>query len=165
MGTGNVVGADLAGVGAETVKVEVGEVTSEMMAVVQGPWRAQDARDVRTTGVKSVVNAVIVRNMDVDVRDVDVTVRDMGVNVAVGERVAEPWKATLELMAVGTASWRVVKLATGADHVSRMQEGLEVAVEAAVNTVATRGMDANREIEERVTGPPKASVKAGVVTM
>jgi hypothetical protein len=46
-----------------------------------------------------------------------------------------------------------------------MQEGLEVAVEAAVNTVATRGMDANREIEERVTGPPKASVKAGVVTM
>jgi hypothetical protein len=37
MGTGNVVGADLAGVGAETVKVEVGEVTSEMMAVVQGP--------------------------------------------------------------------------------------------------------------------------------
>jgi hypothetical protein len=34
MGTGNVVSADPAGVGAETVKVEVGEAMSEMMAVV-----------------------------------------------------------------------------------------------------------------------------------
>jgi hypothetical protein len=90
--------------------------------------------------------------------DVDV---DIDIDVAVKERVTEPQKATLELMAVGTASRRVVELTMGADYVSETQNGPEVAVEAAVDAVVVRdmevsmrGMNANGVIEKHVGQGP-----------